>query len=91
MTVNLDTTMQKYEQQGGDKKFVKIVTKAVKIDRSWMKVVSKRSGSVFITFRVKSDGSVSLDDLRNQLNDLFTNQDIGYPIVGVSSENGLDK
>ena len=42
MTVKLDTTMQKYEQDGGDQKFVKNVTSALKIDRSLMQVIAKR-------------------------------------------------
>ena len=83
--------MQKYEQDGGDNKFVKNVTNALKIDRSWMKVMNKRSGSVFVTFRVKTDGSISLDHLRNLLNNMFANQDIGYPVVGVTADNGQMK
>ena len=47
--------------------------------------MSKRSGSVFVTFRVKSDGSIPLDDLKDQLNNI-ANQDIGYPVMSVGSE-----
>ena len=82
MTIKLDTTMNKYEQDGGDKKFIATVTGALKINKSLMKVMNKRSGSVFVTFRVKSDGSLSLDDLKNMLNSLFET-DIGYPVVGM--------
>jgi hypothetical protein len=77
MTVRLDTTMQKYEDDGGDYKFIKRVTTTLMIDRSCMKVMSKRLGSVIVTFRVKTDGSLSLDNLRNQLNNIFANQIIG--------------
>jgi hypothetical protein len=37
---------------------------ALKLDKSLMKVINKRSGSVFVTFRVKSDGLLSLKDLK---------------------------
>ena len=87
MTVKLDTTMQKYEQDGGDQKFIKNVTSALRIDRSLMKVMGKRSGSVFVTFRVKSDGNLSLKDLENLLGNLFATKDIGFPVVGVAREN----
>ena len=71
MTVKLDTTMNQYEQGGGDAKFIKTVTQALKLDKSLMKVMNKRSGSVFVTFRVKTDGSISLDDLKGMLDNLF--------------------
>jgi hypothetical protein len=63
LTVQLDTTMKLYEQGGGDEKFIKTIMDALKLDKSLMKVINKRSGSVFVTFRVKSDGSLSLEDL----------------------------
>ena len=65
MTVKLDTTMEKYEEDGGDQKFVKNVTSLLKIDKSLMKVMAKRSGSVYVTFRIKTDGSISVDDLKS--------------------------
>jgi hypothetical protein len=55
--------MKLYEQGGGDEKFIKTIMDALKLDKSLMKVINKRSGSVFVTFRVKSDGSLSLEDL----------------------------
>jgi hypothetical protein len=59
--------MELYEQGGGDEKFIKTIMDALKLDKSLMKVINKRSGSVFVTFRVKSDGSLSLEDLERQL------------------------
>ena len=51
-----------------------------------MKVMSKRSGSVIVTFRVKTDGSVPIDDLKKQLGNL-AEKDTGYPVMSVSSDN----
>ena len=42
MTVKLDTTLQKYEVDGGDPKFIKDVTDSVKIGFSRMKITNKR-------------------------------------------------
>jgi hypothetical protein len=42
MTVKLDTTLQKYEEDGGDSKFIKEVTGSLKIDPSLMRITSKR-------------------------------------------------
>ena len=46
-------------------KFIKTVTSALKIDQSLMKVTQLRSGSVYVTFTVDIDGSISLNSLTN--------------------------
>jgi hypothetical protein len=65
MTVKLDTTIQKYNKNGGNTKFIKTVTSALKIDQSLMKVTQLRSGSVYVTFTVDTAGSISLNSLKN--------------------------
>jgi hypothetical protein len=60
MTVRLDTTIQKYNDDGGNAKFIRTVTSALKIDQSLMKVTQLRSGSVIVDFTVDTDGSISL-------------------------------
>ena len=42
MTVKLDTTLGAFERDGGDKNFIKNVTKLLKIDRKLMVVTAKR-------------------------------------------------
>jgi hypothetical protein len=65
MTVKLDTTMQKYNEDGGNDKFIKTVTSALKINPSLMKVTNLRSGSVYVTFTVDTDDSISLKSLKS--------------------------
>jgi hypothetical protein len=90
MTVKLDTTMQKYNEDGGNAKFIKTVTSALKIDQSLMKVTQLRSGSVYVTFTVDTDDSISLKSLKNKLNDLLNNKDIGYPVLSVTQNDGRE-
>ena len=42
MTVKLDTTLEAYEMDGGDKNFIKNVTKLLKVDRKLMVITAKR-------------------------------------------------
>jgi methenyltetrahydromethanopterin cyclohydrolase len=65
MTVKLNTTMQKYNEDGGNAKFIKTVTSALQIDQSLMKVTQLRAGSVIVDFTVETDGSISLNSLKN--------------------------
>lgn len=82
MTVKLDTTLQKYEQDGGDAKFIKDVTRSIGIDKSMMKITNKRQGSVILTMEIKGDQSSSVDDLRSKLKNAL-HKDIAYPVLAI--------
>ena len=81
MTLKLNTTMEEYEAGGGDAKFIGTITSALGIQPQQMEVTDKWRGSVFLKFKVQSDGGISLQQLRQQLEELLKT-DIGYPIVG---------
>lgn len=86
MTVKFDTTLKKYEEDGGDKKFIKDVTKSVGIDSSSMKITKKREGSVILDFTVKGDQNTSADVLKGKVKNALYN-DIAYPVQAIEEKN----
>lgn len=54
MTVRLDTSLQQYEEDGGDDKFINDITRSIGVDPSKMKIIRKREGSVILTFAIKT-------------------------------------
>lgn len=53
--MRLDTTLEEYEADGGDRNFKRTVTRAMKIDMSLMQITGKRQGSVIIDFKLFLD------------------------------------
>ena len=87
MTVKLDTTLKKYEDDGGDEKFIKDVTKSLGINKSLMKITNKRVGSVILDFNVKVyDLNMSTEDLKAKLKNALQN-DISYPVLALAINN----
>ena len=78
MTVKIETSMKKYQKNGGDKKFIANVCGALGIDRSHFEIVGKRSGSVILDLRVKSEGSMTADELKDKLRSAITKENIGF-------------
>ena len=81
-TVHLDTNLSQYERDGGDRAFVAIVSKSLKIDSSRMTIVDKRQGSVILTIRLTTDQSMGNEDLKNELNAVLKS-DIQYPVLAI--------
>ena len=72
VTVKLETSLKKYEKNGGDKKFIHNVSQAMKVDKSMIEIVSKRSGSVILDLKVKGEGLESQDDIKMKLKSAIT-------------------
>ena len=91
MTVKLDTTLQKYEDDGGDAKFIKDVTECLMIDPSLMKITNKRQGSVILTFRVKGGQDKPQEELKSKLKNVLLNE-LAYPVLEINDPqaNELD-
>ena len=89
MTVKIETSMKKYQKNGGDKKFITNVCGALGIDRSHFEIVGKRSGSVILDLRVKSGGSMTADELRNKLRSAITKENIGFAASDITQSHKI--
>ena len=88
-TVRLDTTLEEYEADGGDRNFKRTVTRALKIDMCLMQITGKREGSVIIDFKIfNEDTDMSMDELENSLENVLKG-DIGYPVLPIEEPKDL--
>lgn len=83
MTVRLDTSLARYESDGGNDAFVEAVCSALGIETSRVTVMEVWEGSVNVRFRVQGGAGLSLEDLQRLLTERFQNGtlDPGYPVL----------
>jgi hypothetical protein len=67
MTVRLDTSLARYESDGGNDAFVEAVCSALGIETSRVTVMEVWEGSVNVRFRVQGGAGLSLEDLQRLL------------------------
>lgn len=85
MTVKLDTSLEQYEQDGGDKQFIKDITKSIGVDPSQMRITKKREGSVILTFIVNTDQPNATEQLKRKIKNALLN-DIPYPVLNIEDK-----
>lgn len=61
MTLKLDTTMDAYKENGGNKTFIETLSSATNIKESEFEIVEVWQGSVYVKFRVYGESDLSLD------------------------------
>lgn len=58
----MDTTLNEYEDAGGDGEFANTLATNLDVDPSLIEITDVREGSVIVTFNIASDGSQLLNE-----------------------------
>ena len=80
----MDTTLQEYENGGGNDQFISTMATNLNVEPSLIEITDVREGSVILILNVGSDGSQPLDDLESQVNSVLQT-DLGYPVLSVTN------